>query len=82
MNKMWSMHGMEYYSVTEREHLTQATAWMDPETIMLCERRASLIAQLVKNPPAVQETPVGFLGREEPLQKGWATHSSILGLPL
>ena len=58
MNKMWSMHGMEYYSVTEREHLTQATARMDLETIMLCERRASLIAQLVKNPPAVQETLV------------------------
>ena len=30
---------------------------------------ASLIAQLVKNPPAVQETPVGFLGQEDPLEK-------------
>ena len=40
----------------------------------------SLIAQLVKNPPAMQETPVGFLGREEPLEKGEATHSRILGL--
>ena len=39
---------------------------------------ASLIAQLVKNPPAMQETPVGFLGREDPLEKGKATHSSIL----
>ena len=37
----------------------------------------SLIAQLVKNPPAVQETPVQFLGREDPLGKGKATHSSI-----
>ena len=42
----------------------------------------SLIAQLVKNPPAMQETPVPFLGWEDPLEKGWATHSSILGLPL
>ena len=42
---------------------------------------ASLIAQLVKNPPAMQETPVQFLGQEDPLEKGWATHSSILGLP-
>ena len=58
MNKMRSMHGTEYYSVTEREHLPQATAWMDLETIMLCERRASLVAQLVKNPPVVRETPV------------------------
>ena len=39
---------------------------------------ASLIAQLVKNLPAMQETLVQFLGREEPLEKGKATHSSIL----
>ena len=36
------------------------------------------IAQLVKNPVAVQETPVRFLGREDPLEKGRAPHSSIL----
>ena len=30
----------------------------------------SLIAQLVKNPPAMQETLVRFLGREDPLEKG------------
>ena len=42
---------------------------------------ASLVAQLVKNPPAMQETPVRSLGREDPLEKGWPTHSSILGLP-
>ena len=39
---------------------------------------ASLVAQLVKNPPAIQETPVWFLGREDLLEKGQATHSSIL----
>ena len=38
----------------------------------------SLIAQLVKNPPAMQETPVRFLGQEDPLEKGKPTHSSIL----
>ena len=32
--------------------------------------KASLIAQLVKNPPAMQETPVRFLGQEDPLEKG------------
>jgi len=32
--------------------------------------RASLVAQLVKNPPAMQETPVQFLGRKDPLEKG------------
>ena len=40
--------------------------------------RASLIAQLVKNPPAVQETWIQFLGQEDPLEKGKVTHSSIL----
>ena len=30
----------------------------------------ALTAQLGKNPPAMQETPVGFLGREDPLEKG------------
>ena len=40
--------------------------------------RASLVAQLVKNPPAMQETLVQSLGREDPLEKGVATHSSIL----
>ena len=39
---------------------------------------ASLIAELVKNPPAMQETLVQFLGWEDPLKKGKATHSSIL----
>ena len=38
----------------------------------------SLIAQLVKNLPAVQETWVQSLGWEDPLEKGKTTHSSIL----
>ena len=42
---------------------------------------ASLVAQLVKNPPAMQETWVQSLVWEDPLEKGKATHSSILGLP-
>ena len=41
---------------------------------------ASLLAQLVKNPPAMQETLVQFLSQEDPLEKRMATHSSILGL--
>ena len=39
---------------------------------------ASLLAQLVKNLPAVQETYVRSLGWEDPLEKEVATHSSIL----
>ena len=38
----------------------------------------SLIAQLVKNLPAMQETWVQSLGQEDPLEEGMATHSSIL----
>ena len=37
-----------------------------------------MVAQLVKNQPAMQETLVRFLGWEDPLEKGKATHSSIL----
>ena len=38
----------------------------------------SLVAQMVKNLLAMWETQVWFLDREEPLEKGMATHSSIL----
>ena len=39
---------------------------------------ASLVAQIVKKPPAMQETWVRSLGWEDPLEEGMATHSSIL----
>ena len=41
-----------------------------------------MVAQLIKNLPAMQETPFRLLGQEDPLEKGMATHSSILGLSL
>ena len=40
--------------------------------------RASLVAQTVKSLPAMQETHILTLGQEERLEKGTATHSSIL----
>ena len=40
--------------------------------------RASLVTQLVKNLPAMEETRIPSLGQEEPLEKEMATHSSIL----
>ena len=40
--------------------------------------RASLVAQMIKNLPAMLETQVQSVGREDPLEKGMATHSSIL----
>ena len=39
---------------------------------------ASLVAETVKNPPAMQETWVQSLGWEDPLEEGMATYSSIL----
>ena len=39
---------------------------------------ASLVAQTVKNLPAMRETGVGSLGREDPLEKGMATRSTIV----
>ena len=40
--------------------------------------RVYLVAQMVENPPAVPETRVQSLGQEDPLEKGMATHFSIL----
>ena len=44
----------------------------------LCKLWASLVAQLVKNTPAMQETWVQSLSWEDPLEKGMAAHSSTL----
>ena len=40
---------------------------------------ASLVVQTVKNVPAKQETQIPSLGQEDPLERGMATHSSVLG---
>ena len=54
-------------SFESTEFLCEWTVWWFYEYLYKC---ASLIAQLVKNPPAMQETPVQFLGQEYPLEKG------------
>ena len=41
-------------------------------------RELNVVAQLVKNPPAMQETWIRFLVREDPLEKGMDSHSGIL----
>ena len=63
------------------------TAWRQTDTDRHQPRRswairAYLIAQVVTNSPAMQETLVRSLGQKDSLEKGQATHSSILGLPL
>ena len=52
-----------------------STFWSHPNIL-----RVSLVAQLVKNPPAVWETWVQSLGLEDPMEKEKATHSSILAV--
>ena len=65
-----------------QETQVQFLGWEDP--LEKCDRLpvqyswASLVAQLVKNLPAMQETWVRSLSWEDPLEKGKATHSSIL----
>ena len=46
--------------------------------LMVGPTRASLVAQKVKHPPAMQETWVRSLGQEDPLEEGMATYSSML----
>ena len=45
---------------------------------IICMKGDSLVAQMVRNLPATQETQIQSLGWEDPLEKGMATHSSIL----
>ena len=51
---------------------------MDTNSTSIESLRASLMAQTVKNPPAMQDTWVQSLGWEDALEKGTATHSRIL----
>ena len=50
--------------------------WEEKEFRVQPTTRASLVAQSVKNLPAMQEAQVQFLGREDPLEKELATHSN------
>ena len=47
-----------------------------PILVCILPKLASLVAQMVKNLPAMQETRVQFLGRDDPLEKEMAIHSS------
>ena len=64
---LWKVFYVFCFSVValEQEHILYLFWWLLQLLV-----GASLIAQLVKNPPAMQETPVRFLGREDPLAKG------------
>ena len=55
--------------------------WNGSGWCLLLRFEASLVAQMVKNPPVMQETRVQSLGREDSLEKEMATHSSGLENP-
>ena len=59
---------------SDSSHSAGEASWLTRRTLMITH----LGAQLVKNPPAMWETWVLSLGWEDPLEKGKATHSSIL----
>ena len=76
---------ISYISCIGRQILHHCSTWEAPIeieelglVIRVCYCGVSLVAQLVKNPPAMWETWVRSLGWEDPLKKGKGTHSSIL----
>ena len=62
----------------ERNHLSVAVFFWTWDFGTVGKKRASLVAQMVKHLPAMQETQVQCLGGEDPLEKATATPSSIL----
>ena len=73
------MEGRDHLSLGLREtFLAEEVSRVGITVCPSMQFRASLVAQMVKNPPAMQETQVPSLGREDPLEKEMATHSSIL----
>ena len=64
----------QHWDLTFSEHSYVLVTLYTPSL----QLQASSVAQTVKNLPAMQETQVQFLGQEDPLEKGMATHSSIL----
>ena len=70
--------GVEVVNVTKRYWLSVFLLGRWDELLCFVLLRASLVAQTVKNPPAVRETWVRSLGWEDALEKEMATHSSIL----
>ena len=68
-------------SLWERKYrfsLSSMWPWARNFTLFILDCQASLVAQILNNLPAVEETSVWSLGQEDPMEKGIATHSRIL----
>ena len=72
--------GTSFSPFSQTNPLKRSKAFIKTPLNYFLPDQGSLVAQLVKNPPAMQETWVWSLGWEDPLKKGKATHSSILAL--
>ena len=72
--KMFFISLVNFLSVSHKS-LKQSTHLA---TLYHSQHEGFLVAQLVKNPPAMWKTWLQFLGQEDPLEKGKATHSNIL----
>ena len=78
------LHKLHFYRIKhlEVDDLSQQPKYLMSsyfsEEVYTTLHWASLVVQMVKNLPAVWETHIQFLGWEDPLEKGMATHSSIL----
>ena len=59
------------------KHKNKPAPWAELQAVSLAVG-LPLVVQMLKNPPAIQETWVRSLGQEDPLEKKMATHSSIL----
>ena len=70
----WFSYSSSKWVVKDQRQLAISTMHLAQELLVNVQ---SLIAQLVKNLPAIQEVWVWFLGWEDPLEKEMATHSSI-----
>ena len=67
-----------FWSITDLQHHVSSNTQHSDLLFRCVFKWASLVAQVVKNPPAMQETWVWFLGWGDTLEEGMATHSSIL----
>ena len=70
--------GCDHCPLYLHTHAHTHGVWCSYSLRSILRHRASLVAQMVKHLPAMQETPVGSLGWEGPLEKEMATHSSTL----
>ena len=66
---------IELYTTQQLNHHHRSSITVN---LNLCILRVSPLAQMIKNMSAMQETQIQSLGQEGPLEKGMATHSSIL----